>query len=97
MSRPLKRQRAVYALAEDQALIREQAAKHDKSISRYLIELALDDDPDIHPLHLSPAEQREALEGIRALDRLSRSLRRELPGIEGLNLFGIDALARTLP
>lgn len=93
----LKRQRAVYALPDDQALIREQAAKRGKPVSRYLIELALADDPDIHPLCLSPAEQREILEGIRTLDRLSRSLRRELPGVEGLNLFGIDALARTLP
>ena len=97
MSRPLKRQRAVYALTQDQALIREQAAKRGKPVSRYLVELALADDPDIHPVHLSPAEQREVLEGIRALDGLSRSLRRELPDAEGLNLFGIDALARNLP
>ena len=97
MSRPLKRQRAVYALADDQALIREQAAKRGKPVSRYLVKLALADDPDIHPVHLSPAEQKEILESIRALDRLSRSLRRELPEAEGLNLFGIDALARNLP
>ncbi len=97
MSRPLKRQRAVYARPDDQALIRTQAAKRGKSISRYLVDLALEDDPDIHPLHLSPAEQREALDGIRAFDRLSRSLRQDLPGAEGLNLFGIEALSRTLP
>lgn len=35
MSRPLKRQRAIYALADDQALIREQASKHGKTISGY--------------------------------------------------------------
>ncbi len=93
----LKRQRAIYALADDQALIREQAAKHSKTISGYLLDLALSDDPDIHPLHLSTAEQQEILDGIRALDQLSRSLRRELPDAEGLNLFGIDAFSRTLP
>ena len=97
MSRPLKRPRAVYALPDDQALIREQASKHGKTISGYLLGLALDDDPDIHPLHLSAAEQREILEGIRALDRLSRSLRKELPEVEDLNLFGIDALTEALP
>ena len=52
MNRPLKRQRAIYALPDDQALIREQAARHGKTISGYLLDLALDDDPDIHPLHL---------------------------------------------
>ena len=93
----LKRQRAIYALPDDQALIREQAAKHGKTISGYLLDLAIDDDPDIHPLHLSAAEQQEILDGIRALDQLSRSLRRELPDVEGLNLFGIDALAKSLP
>ena len=97
MSRPLKRQRAIYARPDDQALIREQAAKRGKTISGYLLDLALNDDPDIHPLHLSAAEQREILEGIRTLDQLSRSLRRELPDVEGLNLFGIDGLARSLP
>ncbi len=97
MSRSLKRQRAVYALPDDQALIREQAAKHGKTISGYLLDLALNDDPDIHAFHLSPAEQREVLEGIRTLDQLSRLLRKELPGVEGLNLFGIDALAESLP
>ena len=97
MSRPLKRQRAIYALPDDQALIRGQAANHGKTISGYLLDLALDDDPDIHPLHLSADEQREILEGIRTLDQLSRSLRKELPEVEGLNLFGIDALAGSLP
>ena len=97
MSRPLKRQRAVYARPDDQALIREQAAKRGKTISGYLLDLALNDDPDIHPLHLSAAEQREILDGIRTLDQLSRSLRRELPDVEGLNLFGIDGLTRSLP
>ena len=97
MSRPLKRQRAVYARPDDQALIREQAANRGKTISGYLLDLALNDDPDIHPLHLSAAEQREILEGIRTLEQLSRSLRRELPDVEGLNLFGIDGLTRSLP
>ena len=97
MNRSLKRQRAIYALADDQALIREQASKRDKTISGYLLDLALDDDPDSHPLHLSADEQKEILEGIRVLDQLSQSLRKELPEVEGLNLFGIDALTGSLP
>lgn len=36
-------------------------------------------------------------EDIRALGRLSQSLRKGLPDVEGLNLFDIDALAESLP
>ena len=70
MSRPLKRQRAIYALPDDQPLIRGQAAKHGKTISGYLLDLALDDDPDIHPLHLSADEQRGSLRASAPSPRL---------------------------
>ena len=92
MSRRLKRQRSVHCPPEEQEMIREQARAAGKTISGYLLDLALNDDPDIHPLVLSPGEQEEVLNSARDTRGVVRALRQELPGTEGLGLFAAVAL-----
>ena len=94
MNRQLKRQRCVHCSPEEQEMIRDRAKKAGKTVSGYLIDIALNDDPDIHPLVLSPNEQKEMLNGIRHLEDIGRALRRELPGTDGLNLFGVEAMMK---
>ena len=40
-------------------MIRDQAKKAGKTVSGYLIDPGLNDDPNIHPLVLSPDDQKE--------------------------------------
>ena len=68
-------------------MIREKAKAAGKTTSSYLLDLARNDDPEIHPLVLSAEEQREILEGTRMMLAVAATLRRELPGTEGLNLL----------
>ncbi len=75
-------------------MIREAATNAGKTISGYLLDLALDDDPEIHDLVLSPDEQQEILDHLRVLVEVCRILTRNLPNHEGLNLFGVEALMR---
>ena len=49
-------------------------------MSRYVIELALADDPDRHPLVLTEEEQVELRNGIMEIQAFVRALRCELPG-----------------
>ena len=64
-------------------------------MSRYVIELALADDPDRHPLVLTEEEQVELRDGILELQAFARALRRPLPGGSGLSLLdAISVLAR---
>ena len=48
--RPGRRQRSLHCKPAEQAMIRERAAATEKTVSRYVMELALADDPDRHPL-----------------------------------------------
>ena len=76
-------------------MIRERAAAAGKTVSRYVVELALADDPDRHPLVLTEEEQVELRDGIMEMQAFVRALRRELPGGSGLSLLGvISVLAR---
>ena len=76
-------------------MIRERAAAAGKTVSRYVMELALADDPDRHPLVLSEEEQVKLRDGVLELQALARALRRELPGGSGLSLLSaISVLAR---
>ena len=61
-----RRQRSLHCKAAEQAMIRERAAAS-KTISRYVLDLALDDDPGRHPLVLSADEQAELRDGVRAM------------------------------
>ena len=92
MTRQLKRQRSVHCPPHEQEMIREKAKAAGKTASGYLLDLARNDDPDIHPLALSPEEQQEILEGTRTMQALVRSLCRGLPGTEGLSLLAAVAV-----
>lgn len=83
-----RRQRSLHCKPAEQAMIRERAAAVEKTVSRYLMELALADDPDRHPLVLTEEEQAELRDGVLELRAFVRALRRELPGGSGLNLLG---------
>ena len=89
--RPGRRQRSLHCKPAEQAMIRERAEAAEKTVSRYVMELALADDPDRHPLVLSEEEQAE----LRELQAFVLALRRELPGGSGLSLLSaISVLAR---
>ncbi len=93
--RPRRRQRSLHCKPAEQAMIRERAAAAEKTVSRYVIELALADDPDRHPLVLTEEEQVEQRDAVLELQALARALRRELPGGSGLSLLSaISVLAR---
>ena len=95
VERPLRRQRSLHCAPAEQAMIRERAAEAGKTVSRHVLDLALADDPDRHPLVLTEEEQRELVEGIREVEAFVRALRQELPGGSGLSLLGaISLLAR---
>ena len=95
-ARPQRRQRSLHCAPAEQAMIREKAAEAGKTVSRHVLDLALADDPDRHPLVLTEEEQsRRLMEGMRALGAFVLALRRELPGGSGLSLLGaISLLAR---
>ena len=76
-------------------MIRERAEAASKTVSRYVMELALADDPDRHPLVLTEEEQAELRDGVRELQAFVLALRRELPGGSGLSLLSaVSVLAR---
>ena len=92
--RPGRRQRSLSCKPAEQAMIRERAAAAEKTVSRYVIELALADDPDRHPLVLTEEEQAELRDGVLEIQAFVRALRRELPGGSGLSLLSaISVLA----
>ena len=59
MTEDVRRQRSLHCGPEEQALIRRRAAAAGMKISRYVLGLALADDPDRHPVALTEAEQAE--------------------------------------
>ena len=90
--RPLRRQRSLHCTPAEQAMIRERAAEAGETVSRHVLDLALADDPDRHPLVLTEEEQRELLDGIREVGAFVLALRRELPGGSGFSLLGAISL-----
>ena len=90
-----RRQRSLHCKPAEQAMIRERAAATEKTVSRYVMELALADDPDRHPLVLTEEEQVEQRDGVLEVQALVRALRCELPGGSGLSLLSaISVIAR---
>ena len=90
-----KRQRSLHCRPEEQAMIRQRAVAAGKTASRYVLELALGDDPERHALVLTGEEQGALRDGVRDVRAFVRALRRELPGGSGLSLLGaIAVLAR---
>ena len=61
------RQRSLYCRPGDRALIRGRAEAAGKTVSGYLLDLAAADDPDRHPVALTPGEQAELRDGVREL------------------------------
>ena len=90
--RPLRRQRSLHCAPAEQAMIRARAAEADKTVTRHVLDLALADDPDRHPLVLTEEEQREVRDGIREVGAFVLALRRELPGGSGLSLLAAISL-----
>ena len=67
MTEGLRRQRSLYCRPDERAMIRGRAKAAGKTVSRYLLDLAMADDPDRHPVVLTPAEQAELRDGVREL------------------------------
>ncbi len=53
MTEDLRRQRSLHCKPGEQATIRARAAAAGKTVSRYVLDLALADDPDRHPVALT--------------------------------------------
>ena len=77
-------------------MIREAAAASGKTISRFVLDLALADDPDAHPLVLDPDAQLALLDGVLDVRDFVHALHRdELPGGSGQTLLSaISVMAR---
>ena len=87
----LARQRSVYCTALDWERIRALAEAAGVSVSRYLVECALEDEEPadveaeglfVYPLALSEHEQRTLYERIEALERFSLLMETKVPGTE---------------
>ena len=72
MTEGRRRQRSLYCRAAERAAIRGRAKAAGKTVSRYLLDLAMADDPDRHPVVLTPVEQAELRDGVRELLALAR-------------------------
>ncbi len=72
-----RRQRSLHCNPEEQAMIRARAEAAGKPVSRYVLDLALADDPDRHPVVLTPDEQAELRDGVRELRAFVRAVNDE--------------------
>ena len=90
------RQRSLHCPPEEQEMIRARAKAAGKSISRHVLDLALADDPDAHPLVLDPDAQLALLDGVLDVRDFVHALHREeLPGGSGQTLLSaISVMAR---
>ena len=68
-----RRQRSLHCKPDEQAMIRARAEAAGKTVSRYVLDLALADDPDRHPVVLTPDEQAELRDGVRELRAFVRA------------------------
>ncbi len=73
MTKDYRRQRSLHCKPGEQALLRAAADRADKTVSRYVIDLALADDPDRHPVALTPGEQAELRERVAEVWEIARS------------------------
>ena len=89
------RQRCVRCTAKQHAALKRRARAAGKSLSRYLLDLALADAQARHRLALSEPEQQALLDGLREVDATMRMVRGALPGCGDLSLFdAVGILAR---
>lgn len=62
-----KRPRSLSLDAAERKTVREAAAAAGKPISEYVLDLVAADDPDRHPVVLTPDEQEELRDGLREM------------------------------
>ena len=67
MTEDVRRQRSLHCKPGEQALIRERAAVAGKTVSRYVLDLALADDPGVHAVALTEEEQLELRDRVREI------------------------------
>ena len=91
-----RRQRSLHCNPDEQATIRARAAAAGKRVSRYVLDLAVADDPDRHPVVLTPDEQEELRDGVRELRVLVRAAEGEVSTTRRL-LESIRAVAERAP
>ena len=91
-----RRQRSLHCNPDEQATIRARAAAAGKKVSRYVLDLAVADDPDRHPVVLTPDEQAELRDGVRELRVLVRAAEGEVSPA-GRLLESIRAVAERAP
>ena len=91
-----RRQRSLHCNPDEQATIRARAAAAEKSVSRYVLDLAVADDPDRHPVVLTPDEQEELRDGVRELRVFVRAVEGEVSPA-GRLLESIRAVAERAP
>ena len=77
--RPERRQRSLHCSHDEQATIREAAAASGKTISRFVLDLALADDVDRYPIVLTEQEQAELRDGVGEVRGFVRAVREALP------------------
>lgn len=91
-----KRQRSLSMSGDAQALLRRQAAKSGKTVSGYVLDLALADDTVNWPVVLSQSEQREIHEALtEILDKVRGVARGEVAG-EGLSHLEVMAALKAI-
>jgi len=89
-----RRQRSLHCPPAEQEMIRMRAKAAGRTISRYVLDLALSDDPDVHPLALDAEAQFALLDGVLDVLDFVRALGDELPGGSGQGLLSaISAMA----
>ena len=89
-----KRARSLYLSPADRTRLREAAASAGKTNSEYVLDLIAADDPDCHPVVLTPDEQVELRDGVREMLEFLRAAKTELAG-SGLGLSeALRALSR---
>ena len=92
-----RRQRSLHCNPDEQAAIRARAAVAEKTVSRYVLDLALADDPDRHPVVLTPDEQAELRDGVRELRVFVRSVNDDRASATRRILADIRAAAERVP
>ena len=90
--RPGRRARSLHCKPEEQALIRERAAAAGKTVSGYVLDLALADDPERHQLVLTADEQTDLRDAVAELRAFVLALMIEIPKTGGLSLLAAIAV-----
>ncbi len=93
MTEDLRRQRSLHCRPGEQEAIRGAAAAAGKTVSRYVLDLALADDPDRHPVALTEAEQAELRDRVEEVWSFVRDATRALDGTGPEVAGAIRALA----